>query len=45
MIETIKSLATPSRRSRWCVKFHDQEETDTESSYYYTDEKLEELRE
>ena len=44
MIETIKSLTAPSRRSRWCVKFHDQEETDAEPSYCYTDEKLEELR-
>ena len=40
MIETIKSLATPALRSKWCVKFS----TNTEPSYCYTDERLEELR-
>jgi hypothetical protein len=44
MIETIKSLAAPSRRSKWCVKFQDQENTDAELSYCYSDEKLDELR-
>lgn len=44
MIEMIKSLAISSRCNKWCVKFHDEEDTDAESSYCYTDEKLKELR-
>jgi hypothetical protein len=44
MIETIKSIATPARRSKWYVKFHDEDGSDVDPSYCYTDEKLEELK-
>jgi hypothetical protein len=43
MIETIKSMATPSRRSKWSVKFYD-ENNDADATYCYTDERLDELR-